>query len=268
MLVDSHVNLHAEAFAPDRDAVIERARAAGVARMIAICSRLSEADAVRAVVAPYDDVFPTLGAHPHHAKDRPGVTADEIAALAREMDAVAIGETGLDFHYNYSPEPEQRASFAAHVAAARTLDLPLVIHCRDADDAMADLLEQLWADGPFRFLLHSYTGGVDLARRGAALGGYFSVNGIASFKNAHDVRAVITTEMPEDRILLETDAPYLAPPPHRGRRNEPAFLPHVAESLAQIRGWTLAETAERTTAAFHALFDRVPRAAARRELKA
>ena len=260
MLVDSHVNLHAEAFAHDRDAVIERARLAGVARMIAICSRLSDEEAVIAAAEPYDEVFPTFGAHPHHAKDRPDITADEIAARARDMNAVAIGETGLDFHYNYSPEPAQRASFVAHVASARALDLPLVIHCRDADDAMADLLEQLSADGPFRFLLHSYTGGVGLARRGAALGGCFSVNGIASFKNAHDVRAVIATEMPEDRILLETDAPYLAPAPHRGRRNEPAYLPHVAEALAAIKGWTLAETTDRTTAAFHALFDRVPRA--------
>jgi TatD DNase family protein len=261
MLVDSHVNLHAEAFAPDRDTVIARARAAGVLRMIAICARLSDAEAVRAASEPYDDVFPTFGAHPHHAKDRPDITADEIAAQAREMNAVAIGETGLDFHYNYSPEDQQRASFAAHVGAARALDLPIVIHCRDADDAMADLLEELWADGPFRFLLHSYTGGSSLARRGAALGGWFSVNGIATFKNAHDVRAVIAAEMPEDRIVLETDAPYLAPPPHRGRRNEPAFLPHVAEALGAIKGWSVAETAERTTSAFHALFDRVPRVA-------
>jgi TatD DNase family protein len=259
MLVDSHVNLHAEAFAPDRDAVILRAREAGVVRMIAICARLSEAEEVAAVAAPYDDVFPTLGAHPHHAKDRPDVTADEIRALARDMGAVAIGETGLDFHYNYSSEADQRASFAAHVAAARAEDLPLVIHCRDADDAMADLLEELWADGPFRMLLHSYTGGAKLARRAAALGASFSVNGIASFKNAHDVRKIIAAEMPEDRILLETDAPYLAPAPHRGRRNEPAYLPHVADALAAVKGWSREETAERTTAAFFTLFDRVPR---------
>jgi TatD DNase family protein len=262
MFVDSHVNLHAEAFEPDRDAVIARAREAGVVRMLAIGSRLSESDAVAAIAGRYPDVFPTLGAHPHHAKDRPDITADELTARARDMGAVALGETGLDFHYNHSPEPEQRASFAAHVAAARRVDLPIVIHCRDADAAMADLLDELWADGPFRFLLHSYTGGVELARRGAALGGFFSVNGIAAFKNAHDVRAVIAAEMPEDRILLETDAPYLAPPPHRGRRNEPAYLPHVAEALAAIKGWSLAETAERTTEAFHRLFDRVPRAKA------
>jgi TatD DNase family protein len=259
MLVDSHVNLHAEAFAPDRDDVIKRARAAGVTRMIAICARLSEAQEVSAVAARYDDVFPTLGAHPHHAKDRPDITADEIAGLAREVGAVAIGETGLDFHYNYSPEADQRRSFAAHISAARMLDLPIVIHTREADDATADLLEELWADGPFRMLLHSYTGGADLARRAAKLGACFSVNGIASFKNAGDVREVIRAEMPEDRILLETDAPYLAPQPYRGRRNEPAFLPYVAETLAMVKGWGQDETAERTTSAFFRLFDRVPR---------
>jgi TatD DNase family protein len=259
MLVDSHVNLHAEAFAEDRDAVVERARAAGVVRMIAICGKLDEIEEVAGTAARYEHVYPTLGAHPHHAKDRPDVTADEIAGLARDYRAVAIGETGLDFHYNYSPHDQQRASFAAHVAAARRLDLPLVIHCRDADDAMADLLEQLWADdGPFRMLLHSYTGGPGLARRAARLGAFFSVNGIATFKSAADVRAVVKNEMPEDRILLETDAPYLAPVPMRGRRNEPAFLPHIAAALETIRGWSAGEAAERTTAAFSRLFDRVP----------
>ncbi|MGD2134141.1 MAG: TatD family hydrolase [Maricaulaceae bacterium] len=258
MLVDSHVNLHADAFADDVDAVIDRARAAGVARMVAICARLSDLPAVLAIADKHDDIVPTLGAHPHHAKDRPDITADELAETAKSAGAVAIGETGLDFHYNYSPEAEQRASFAAHIKAARRLDLPLVIHCRDADEAMADLLEELWEDGPFRMVLHSYTGGRDLARRAAALGAYFSVNGIASFKNAEDVRDVIRNIMPEDRIILETDAPYLAPVPHRGRRNEPAYLPHVAETLAEIKGWSVAETAERTTEAFFKLFDRTP----------
>lgn len=260
MLIDSHVNLHSEKFDEDRDAVIERARAAGVVRMIAICARLSDFPAVIALAEAHADIFATYGAHPHHAKDRPNVTPEELIDIAMHSKVVALGETGLDFHYNYSSEGEQRASFAAHVKAARALDLPIVIHCRDADDAMADLLEKLTeADGPFRFLLHSYTGGPDLARRGAALGGYFSVNGIASFKNASDVRDVIRDVMPDDRIILETDAPYLTPVPHRGRRNEPAYLGHVADTLAAVKGWGRAETEERTSEAFFALFDRVPR---------
>ena len=260
--VDSHVNLHAEAFADDVDAVIERARAAGVSRMIAICARLSDIDAVTAISDRHADIFPTYGAPPHHAKDRPDVSADELLSTARDAGAVAMGETGLDLHYNHSPLDEQRASFAAHVAAARAADLPIVVHCREADDEMIALLDDLWEDGPFRFLLHSYTGGEALARRAAALGGYFSINGIASFKNAADVRAVIRDVAPEDRILLETDAPYLAPVPHRGRRNEPAYVRHVAETLGDMKGWSIAETAERTTDAFHRLFDRVPRAEA------
>ncbi len=261
-LVDSHVNLHADAFDEDREAVIARARVAGVGRIIAICSRWSDLDTVRAITEQHGDIWGTAGAHPHHAKDEPNVTPEEIIARADHPKCVAIGETGLDNHYGYSPVADQETSFRAHIAAARTLQLPLIIHAREADDRMADILEEEHARGAFAFLLHCYTSGVDLARRGAALGGYFSVNGIATFKNAQDVRAIISDIMPADRIILETDAPFLAPVPHRGRRNEPAYLPHVAEKLAELRGWTLEETAQRTTAAFHALFTRVPAAPA------
>jgi len=262
MLIDSHVNLHGEAFAGELEDVIARARAAGVVRMIAICARLQDFSEVAAIAEAHDDIWCTIGAHPHHAKDKPDVTADELLEIAKHPKVVALGETGLDFYYNHSPEDQQRTSFAAHVEAARRADLPIVIHCRDADDAMADLLEELWADGPFRFLLHSYTGGADLARRGAALGGTFSINGIASFKNASAVRDVFRDTIPDDRIILETDAPYLAPVPYRGRRNEPAYLVHVADTLADIKGWSREETEKRTSEAFFALFHRVPRPAA------
>ncbi len=256
MWVDSHVNLHADAFDEDREAVLDRARAAGVSRFIAICARWRDLDVVRALSEAHDDVWGTAGAHPHHAKDEPQVTAEAIIARADHPRCVAIGETGLDNHYGYSPIEDQERSFRAHAAAARALQRPLIIHCREADDAMAAILEEETAKGAFPFLLHCYTGGVELARRGAALGGYFSVNGIMTFKNAQAVRDVIVAEMPDDRIILETDAPYLAPVPYRGRRNEPAYLPHVADALAALKGWTRAETAARTTAAFDRLFAR------------
>ncbi len=257
MLVDSHANLHAEAFAEDLDAVLARADEAGVGRIIAICSRLSDADTVWDLAHAHKPLWATLGAHPHHAKDRPDVTPKELMAWADRDKVVAIGETGLDKHYNYSPLDDQVASFRAHIAAAREMDLPLIVHSREADAEMAQILEEEHEKGPFRILLHCYTSGPELARRGAALGAYFSVNGIATFKNAQDVRDVILAEMPDERIIIETDCPYLAPVPHRGRRNEPAYLVHVAQYLAGLKGWTLEETAERTTASFFRLFDRV-----------
>jgi len=256
MLIDSHANLHGEAFAEDLDAVFERAEAAGVGAVLAICCRLQEFDDVLALARGRDNVWASVGAHPHHAKDRPDIAADALLAMAEDPKVVAIGETGLDQYYNHSPQDVQLKSFLAHIEAARESGLPLVIHCRDADALMAETLEAEMAKGGFKALMHSFTGSAELARRAAALGAWFSVNGIASFKSADDVRAVIRDEMPEDRILIETDCPYLTPVPHRGKRNEPAYLPHVAETLAGIRGWTLAETEERTTRAFFALFDK------------
>jgi TatD DNase family protein len=262
MLVDSHANLHGDAYAEDLEPVLERARAAGVGTIVAICCRLEEFERVLKIAEAHDDLWATIGQHPHHAKDRPDVSPAWLAALAAHPKVIGIGETGLDRHYNYSPEDLQIKSFLAHVEAARLSGLPLVIHCREADELMAGLLEREMAKAPFRFLLHSYTSGPDLARRGAALGGYFSVNGIASFRNAHDVREMIRDIMPADRILLETDCPYLAPAPMRGRRNEPAFLPHVAAALAAARDWTPEETATRTTDAFFDLFTKAARPAA------
>ena len=206
MLIDSHVNLHADAFDEDRDDVIARARAAGVRIMIAICSQWSALGQVSALAERHADIFPTCGAHPHHAKDEPEITAEEIIRRAREVGAVAIGETGLDLHYNYSPLDAQIASFRAHLDAARALDLPVIVHSRDADVVMIDELKRAYALGNRRILLHCYTSGIELAAYGKQIGCYFSVNGIMTFKNAFDVRAVITDIMPLDRIILETDA--------------------------------------------------------------
>jgi TatD DNase family protein len=225
--------------------------------MITICDRVASFPAVRAIAEANDDVWCSVGTHPHEAKDDPGLTAETLIDLAGYERVVGIGETGLDFFYDLSPRDVQAHVFRAHIGAARATGLPLIVHSRDADDVMAEILEEETARGPFKLLLHCYTSGPDLARRAAALGAWFSVSGIATFKAAEDVRAVIA-DMPADRIIVETDCPYLAPVPMRGRRNEPAFLPHVLAKLAEVRGWSLEEAEARTEAALYALFDRMP----------
>ena len=257
MIIDSHVNLHAPQFDDDRDAVIQRARAAGVGLMVNICDRVSNFAACRAV-ADEPDIWCTVGTHPHEAKEDPALSAAKLEALAADPRVVGIGECGLDFHYDLSPRDVQATVFRQHIAAARSTDLPLVVHTREADADMGAILEAEHAAGPFRLLMHCYTSGPDLARRAAALGAWFSVSGIATFKAAQEVRDVIA-EMPEDRIIVETDCPYLAPMPHRGRRNEPAYVPHVLAKLAEIRGWSLGEAEQKTEAAFFELFQRIPR---------
>ena len=257
MLIDSHVNLHAAQFAEDQDAVIDRARAAGIALMVTICDRVSAFETVHALAMAHEDIWCSVGTHPHEAKENPQLAASLLMDLASRPKVVGIGETGLDFHYDLSPRDVQAAVFRQHVAAARATGLPLIVHTREADEVMGDILEEEHAIGPFRILMHCYTSGADLARRAAALGAWFSVSGIATFKAAQDVRDVIA-EMPADRIILETDCPYLAPVPMRGRRNEPAYLPHILEKLAEIRGWSREEAETRIEAAFFRLFDRIP----------
>jgi len=258
MLIDSHVNLHAPQFAEDMDAVIVRAREAGVALMVNISDKVSTFDATYAVAQAHPDIWATVGTHPHEAKENPDLKAADLIRLADRPKIVGIGECGLDFHYDLSPREVQAAVFRQHAIAARETGLPLVVHTREADDVMAQILEEEYANGPFRLLMHCYTSGADLARRCAALGAWFSVSGIATFKAAQDVRDLIA-EMPAERIIVETDCPYLAPVPMRGRRSEPAYLPHVLAKLAEIRGWSLQEAEQRTEDAFFALFDRIPR---------
>ena len=260
MIIDSHVNLHAPQFDEDRDAVIARAREAGVRLMVEISDKLSTFEATHALAMAHDDIWCTVGAHPHEAKDHVELTADELVALAQRPRVIGIGECGLDFHYDLSPRDEQAAVFRQHIAAARRTGLPLVVHTREADDVMAAILREEHAKGPFKLLMHCYTSGVELAETAAELGAWFSVSGIATFKAAEDVREVVR-RMPEDRIIVETDCPYLAPIPHRGRRNEPAYVGLVLQKLAEIRGWTSEEADRRTTDAFFALFDRIPRPA-------
>ena len=258
MLIDSHVNLHAPQFDDDRDAVIARAREAGVGLMVEISDRLSTFEATHGLAMAHADIWATVGVHPHEAKDYADLTADRLSELAGRPKIVGIGECGLDFHYDLSPRDVQAAVFRQHIEAARRTGLPLVVHTREADAVMADILTEEQARGPFRFLMHCYTSGPELAERAAELGAWFSVSGIATFKAAAEVREIIAA-MPADRIIVETDCPYLAPVPHRGRRNEPAYVGHVLDKLAEIRGWSRDEAEARTTDAFFALFDRIPR---------
>ena len=233
-MFDTHVNLHGEPYAEDLDEVLSRARSSGVRRMLAICDRLDNFPAVKAIAGANPDIWCSIGVHPHHSKDFPDLSAETLVAGAQDNVVVAIGETGLDFHYGYSPEEDQVRSLRTHIEAARQTGLPVILHTREADDMMGDILEEEHAKGAFVPLLHCYTGGARLARRGLDLGGYVSVSGILSFKSARDVRSVIA-EIPMDRIILETDCPYLAPVPMRGRRNEPGYLVHVADALAALK---------------------------------
>lgn len=235
MLIDSHVNLHHASYDADRDAVIRRAREAGVARMITICDRIENFPAVIAIAEAHADIYASVGAHPHHAKDHLDLTAAKLIELGAHPKVVGVGETGLDQHYKFSPFEDQVQVFRAHAEAARTLGKTLIIHTREADGAMADLLEEEAGKGPLRILMHCYTSGAELARRALALGAYISFSGILTFKNADDVRAV-ALETPLDRIIVETDYPYLTPVPFRGQRCEPHHVAYVQQALLKLRG--------------------------------
>lgn len=259
MLVDSHVNLHGEKFAEDCDDVVARAIEANVGTMLNICCKVSDFDDVIAISEKYPNMWASVGTHPHDAKENPNITADQLIELAQHPKVIGIGETGYDFHYGYSSEAEQVHNFKAHIIAARETGLPLIIHTREADELMMSTLkEAIKQSGPFSAELHCYTSGPELAKWGADQGFYFSVSGILTFKNAHDVRR-LAKAMPDDRIMLETDCPYLAPVPYRGRRNEPAYVNEVCQALAEVKGWSFEETAKATTDAFFNLFTKAKR---------
>jgi TatD DNase family protein len=246
MLFDTHVNLHAEQFAGDVSAILERARAAGVTRFVTICDRLDRYDALRAIADANADIWCSVGVHPHYAKDYWSLQAETLVAAAADPKVCAIGETGLDQHYGYSDIVLQERSFVEHIHAARETGLPLVVHTREADELTGDILEREYRRGPFHILMHCYTSGARLAERALDMDARFSVSGILSFKAAQDVRDVMA-KVPLERIILETDCPYLAPIPHRGRRNEPAYLADVCRAFAAHRGLTFDEAAALTT---------------------
>lgn len=235
MLIDSHVNLHGEAYSEDLEDVILRARKAGVKGLICICDKYENADAVRALADNDQNIWATAGIHPHYADDHEKVTLEALLEKLTPHEIVGVGECGLDFHYGYSGAEAQKKIFQIHIEAALQTGKPLVVHSREADDLMADMLEEGAKKGPLKILMHCYTSGEDLCHRALDLGAYFSMSGIATFKNAYEVRKVLEL-VPNDRLILETDCPYLAPPPHRGKRNEPAFLTHIATYFADTRG--------------------------------
>ncbi|HVI29088.1 TatD family hydrolase [Hansschlegelia sp.] len=257
-LVDSHCHLDFEDFAPERDAVVARAIDAGVGLMVTISTRVRQFDRILALIERYPNVFGTVGTHPQNAHEELDVTADDLIRLARHPKIVGFGEAGLDFHYDTSPPEAQEQGFRVHIAAARETGLPLVIHSRAADERMIEVLEDEAGKGPFPAVLHCFSSGAELARRGVALGLYVSFSGILTFKKSDELRA-IAAEVPADRLLVETDAPYLAPDPFRGKRNEPAYTARTAGVLARTRGWTEDETRRITTDNFFRLFSKTDR---------
>ena len=258
MLVDSHCHLDFPDFAAELDAVVARARAAGVGRMVTISTRVKRHAQVLAVAERFADVFCSVGTHPHHADEEPDIDADALTAIARHPKVVAIGEAGLDYHYDNSPRDAQEQGLRQHIAAARATGLPLVIHSRECDSDMARILREESGKGAFPAVLHCFTGGRDLAFTAIELGHYVSFTGILTFKRSDDLRA-IARDLPADRILVETDSPYLAPLPYRGKRCEPAYVAETARVLAETRGVSAEQIAEQTTENFFRLFSKVPR---------
>lgn len=261
MLVDSHCHLDFPDFADELDAVVARARAAGIGRIVSISTRVDKHDGLLAIADRFPEVFCSVGTHPHNAKEEPDITTADLVARTRHPKVVAIGEAGLDYHYDLSPRDAQERGFRRHIAAARETGLPLVIHAREADDDVARILEEESGKGAFPAVLHCFTGSRNLARRAIALGLSISFTGILTFKNSTALRE-IAAELPVDRVLVETDAPYLAPGKFRGKRNEPSYVVETASVLAQTRGVALEDIAAQTTENFFRLFSKVPRSAA------
>jgi TatD DNase family protein len=255
MLVDSHCHLDFPDFAPERETVIARAFAAGIGTMLTICTRLDQFEGVRAIAEADPRIWCSVGAHPHEAADHADLIADRLVALAAHSKVIGIGETGLDFHYDLSPRDEQDRVFRAHIAASKASGLPLIIHAREADNEVAALLA---AEKPPPGVLHCFTGSRALAEAALDLGFYISISGIVTFRNADDLRAIVR-DLPLDRLLVETDAPYLAPVPHRGKRNEPAFVAATAAFVADLKGIEIATLATATTENFFRLFAKAGR---------
>ena len=258
MLVDSHCHLDFPDFEADRDAVIARARAAGIDTMVTISTRVREFENLKSIAKRYERIFCSIGTHPHHADEELDVTVDDLVRIAEDPIVVAIGEAGLDYHYDNAPREAQAEGFRRHIAAARKTQLPLVIHARAADDDVAAILSEEMEEGPFPAILHCFSSGAALARHGLELGLYVSFSGILTFKRSDEIRE-IAAGVPLDRLLVETDAPYLAPVPNRGRRNEPAFVVDTARILAEVKGIDPDSLAKATSDNFFRLFTKVPR---------
>lgn len=255
LLVDSHCHLDFPEFAEDFAAMLDRARAAGIGTLVTICTHLSRFERVAAIAAAHDHIYCSVGVHPHVAEAEGPAGPEVLLDHARSPRVVGIGETGLDYHYEHSPRTDQRRSFRAHIAAARESGLPLIVHTREADADTAAILREESRNGAFSGLIHCFSTSPQFAEIALELGFYISFSGILTFKAAEDVRAVARA-VPLDRMLVETDAPYLAPIPKRGRRNEPAFVAHTAAVLAEIKGIDPAALARATSDNFFRLFTR------------
>lgn len=258
MLVDSHCHLDFPDFGDELDAVVQRARDSGVGLMLTINTHLTRFERVLAVAERFPDVYCTVGVHPHEAGAEPTAEADRLVALADHPKVVGFGETGLDYYYDKSPRDRQRDSFRAHIEAARRTGLPVVVHTRDADTDTAAILSEEMGKGAFPGLIHCFSSGPELAEKAMELGLYISISGIVTFKKAEALQATVAG-VPLDRLLVETDCPYLAPIPFRGKRNEPAYVAHTAAKVAELKGVSIAEISRATTDNFLKLFTKVPR---------
>lgn len=258
MLIDTHCHLDFPDFEAERDAIVARAHAAGVTQMITISTRVKKLPAILAIAEKYPSVFCSVGTHPHNADEELDIPVSELVELSKHPRVVAIGEAGLDYFYDNAPREAQAIGLRNHIAAARETGLPLVIHSRSADEDMAAILTEETGKGAFPFLLHCFSSGPELARTGVALGGYVSFSGILTFPKSEELREIAKT-VPLERMLVETDAPYLAPKPYRGKRNEPAYVAHTAAVLAETVGVSEDEIARITTENAFRIFSKMPR---------
>ncbi|MCU0902684.1 MAG: TatD family hydrolase [Tabrizicola sp.] len=259
-LVDSHCHLDFPDLVEETPEIIARAKAAGVNRMVTICTRLRHEPRVRAIAETHPEVFYAAGTHPMSAAEEPLATVADLVALARHPRLVGIGETGLDYHYTADSKAIQQTSLRIHIEAAQETGLPLIIHSRDADQDMETILAEGMARSPYSCVMHCFSSGPRLAEAALEMGFTLSISGIAAFPKSQDLRDIFA-KAPLDRLILETDSPYLAPPPYRGKRNEPAYVAHTAQALAPVFGLSLQDFAARTTANFDRLFPRAARAA-------
>ncbi|MDQ2090102.1 TatD family hydrolase [Marimonas arenosa] len=257
-ITDSHCHLDFPDFGDELDEVVARAQRAGVGRMVTICTRLKNEPDVRAIAESHEAVFYAAGTHPMSAAEEPLATVDELVGLAAHPKFVGIGETGLDYHYTADSAEVQQESLRIHIAAAQDTGLPLIIHARAADEDMAWILSEEHRNGVFSCVMHCYSSGPELARVALDLGFYLSMSGIAAFPKSQEVRDIFASA-PVERVLVETDSPYLAPPPHRGKRNEPAYTVHTARVGAEVFGMDYAAFAAQTEANFERLFWKVAR---------
>ena len=260
MLVDSHCHLDFPDFAEERAEVVRRALDAGIGRMVTISTRVKRFAQVLGVAEEFPEVYCSVGTHPHNADEELDITVGDLVRLSEHPKVVAIGEAGLDYHYDKSPRAAQAQGLRTHIAAARETGLPLVIHARSADEDMEKILREETGKGAFPFVLHCFSSGRQLAMAGVKLGGYVSFSGILTFRNSEEL-GDIARDVPRDRLLVETDAPYLAPVPFRGKRNEPAYVAKTAAVLAETIGVGEAEIAALTTANFFRLFSKMPKPA-------